>query len=188
MTKLAVFFPGIGYTVDKPLMYYSRKIASANQYEIKLLPYSGFPTKVIGDEQKMEKSYEIALNQAKEMLSDVDWSIYDEVLFIGKSIGTIVATALADQYGIRDKVRFILYTPLEQTFLYPIREAIVFSGTKDPWVGNENSKINRLCREHNIGCELIADANHSLETGNAIIDIENMQQIMTKTENFIEKG
>ena len=41
--KLAVFFPGIGYTTDKPLLYYSRKIASEQEYEIKLLPYKGFP-------------------------------------------------------------------------------------------------------------------------------------------------
>lgn len=27
MKKLAVFFPGIGYTVDKPLMHYSRRLA-----------------------------------------------------------------------------------------------------------------------------------------------------------------
>ena len=32
MAKLAVFFPGIGYTVDKPLLYYSRKLAAALDY------------------------------------------------------------------------------------------------------------------------------------------------------------
>ena len=28
MKKLAVFFPGIGYSVDKPLMHYSRRFAA----------------------------------------------------------------------------------------------------------------------------------------------------------------
>ena len=28
MKKLAVYFPGIGYTVDKPLMHYSRRLAA----------------------------------------------------------------------------------------------------------------------------------------------------------------
>ena len=27
--KIAVFFPGIGYTCDKPLLYYSAKLAAA---------------------------------------------------------------------------------------------------------------------------------------------------------------
>ena len=46
MSKLAVFFPGVGYTVDKPLLHYSRRIAADAGYEIKLLPYTGFPDKV----------------------------------------------------------------------------------------------------------------------------------------------
>ena len=33
MKKLAVFFPGIGYTADKPLLYYSRKLAAELDYE-----------------------------------------------------------------------------------------------------------------------------------------------------------
>ena len=31
--KLAVFFPGIGYHCDKPLLYYSRKLAQECGYE-----------------------------------------------------------------------------------------------------------------------------------------------------------
>ena len=67
MRKLAVFFPGIGYTVDKPLMYYSRKIAAELSYEIKLLPYGGFPPKIHGDPDKMRESFKIAMQQTEEM-------------------------------------------------------------------------------------------------------------------------
>ena len=59
MKKLAVFFPGIGYTVDKPLMHYSRKLAANAGFEIILLPYTGFPACVKGDRGKMEESYQI---------------------------------------------------------------------------------------------------------------------------------
>ena len=57
MKKLAVFFPGIGYTIDKPLLHYSRKLVTDAGYEVKLLPYSGFPQKVKGDRDKMLESY-----------------------------------------------------------------------------------------------------------------------------------
>ena len=66
MKRLAVFFPGIGYTVDKPLMHYSRRLAEKHGFEIRLLPYSGFPKKVKSDKTKMQESYKIALQQAKE--------------------------------------------------------------------------------------------------------------------------
>lgn len=35
MKKLAIVFPGIGYHCDKPLLYYSKKIAVSNGFEIK---------------------------------------------------------------------------------------------------------------------------------------------------------
>lgn len=93
MKKLAVFFPGIGYTVDKPLMHYSRRLAADAGFEVLLLPYAGFPHKVRGDRKKMEESYGIALSQSRKMLSSTDFSEYGTILFIGKSIGTIVAGA-----------------------------------------------------------------------------------------------
>ena len=43
MKKLAVIFPGVGYHTDKPLLYYSKKLASRNGYEIVEVPYGKFP-------------------------------------------------------------------------------------------------------------------------------------------------
>ena len=181
--KLAVFFPGIGYTVDKPLMYYSRKIAVSSGYEIKLLPYAGFPGKILGDRDRMRESYEIALRQSEEMLADVDLAAYDEVLFIGKSIGTIVAAELASRYPRR--IRLVLYTPLEETFRFPLEDAIAFTGSNDPWVGKDESRIGALCVKADIPYMLVEGGNHSLETGNAMTDISNLQIIMKRTEEYV---
>lgn len=45
MSKLAVIFPGIGYTADKPLLHYSKRIAANHGYEIRIVDYKGFPSK-----------------------------------------------------------------------------------------------------------------------------------------------
>ena len=37
--KLAVFFPGIGYHNDKPLLYYSRKLAAELGFEVIEITY-----------------------------------------------------------------------------------------------------------------------------------------------------
>ena len=183
MSKLAVFFPGIGYTVDKPLMHYSRRIAANSGYEIRLLPYTGFPPKIMGDKDRMENSVRIALEQSREMLADTDISSYEQVLFVGKSIGTIAAACLAQESPARDRIRLIFYTPLAYTFSFSFGDAIVFTGTADPWV--EKNKIPELCRGRNIPCITVPDANHSLECGNIPVDIANMQMIMEKTQQFI---
>ena len=116
MSKLAVFFPGIGYTADRPLLHFSRRIAAAQGYEIRIMDYKGFPSKVKGDRKRMEESFDIALGQAREMLSGVDLEEYEDILFIGKSIGTIVAAKIASESPAKERIRMILYTPLEDTF------------------------------------------------------------------------
>lgn len=185
MKKIAVFFPGIGYTVDKPLMYYSRRMASAYGYEIRLLPYGGFPDKVKGDRSKMEESFELALTQSQAMMADLNLSDYGEVLFVGKSVGTVVSAAVAAQSAVQDRIRQVLYTPLEDTFAFPLGDAVVFTGLGDPWVGKENSRIPGLCGERKIPCHVYPGANHSLETGNVQVDLDNLRGIMRETEKFI---
>jgi len=88
--KLAVMFPGIGYHCDTPLQYYSAKLAKAWRYEALPVPYTGFPEKVWGNVDRMRKCFEIAWLEAERMLEPMDWSAYNSILFIGKSIGTIV--------------------------------------------------------------------------------------------------
>ncbi|MBR1758835.1 MAG: alpha/beta hydrolase [Lachnospiraceae bacterium] len=185
MNKVAVFFPGIGYTVDKPLMHYGRKLAKQLGYEEIPLPYTGFPPKIQGDAGRMQQSFEIALAQAEEMLKDVDFSTYEDILFIGKSIGTIVAAKLASESAVRDRIRLVFYTPLPETFAYSFGESIVFTGNDDPWVGRENSRIPTICWQKNIPCHIIEGANHSLESTDPILDIKNLRKVMKKTRKFI---
>ena len=190
MSKIAIFFPGIGYTVDKPILHYSRRIAAKQGYEIRLLPYAGFPDKVKGDRKKMVESFKMALRQTEDMLSDTDLMSYEEVLFVGKSVGTIVAAKIAAESPAADKIRLVLYTPLEDTFsfLKDRTDCIMFTGAADPWVGRENSRIQTLCAQRDIPCHVIPDANHSLESGDLHQDIQNLQLIMKATEEFIQHG
>ena len=132
---------------------------------------------------KMHACLEIACAQADEMLKSVDWSAYNSILFVGKSIGTVVAAEIADHSPASERIHFVLYTPLEDTFAFPIGNAVVFTGTADPWVGDH--AVSELCRQKEIPCHVIADANHSLETGNVQEDIENLGKIMKKTGKFI---
>lgn len=185
MKKLAVLFPGIGYTNDKPLLYYSRRIAGEHDYEILPIAYSGFPKKVKGDRKRMEKSFSIALSQAEQRLAEVDLCSYDDVLFIGKSIGTIVAAKIASESQAKEKIRLVLYTPLPDTFSFPFGKAIVFTGTDDPWVGKEKSPVYWICEEKGIPCTLISYANHSLESHDSFQDMKELYRIMRETERFI---
>lgn len=186
--KLAVIFPGIGYTADKPLLHYGRRICADHGYEVRIMNYSGFPPKIRGDRKRMEVSFEIALKQSVEMLADVDLNAYEDILFIGKSIGTIAAAKIASESVVRDRIRLVLYTPLEETFAFSFGKAIAFTGEDDPWVGREKSRILVMCEERGIPCSLIPDANHSLESKDVFADMETLYRVMRETENFMTSG
>ena len=181
MKKLAVIFPGVGYHTDKPLLYYSKKLAFQNGYEIVEVPYGKFPKGVKGSREKMEKAFFSAVEQAEEILKDVDFSLYDDILFISKSVGTAVSAAYGGKHHL--KTRNIYYTPVEASFQFMTQPGIVFTGTKDSWVDHE--AIKEGCKKGGFPLHVIEDANHSLETGDVKKDLENLEEIMAVTADYI---
>lgn len=180
--KLAVFFPGIGYHVDKPLLYYSRKLAKSLGFETVNVPYGNFPKGVKGSLEKMEAAFKSALEQTDEILRDIDFQTYEDVLFVSKSVGTAVASAYAGEKGL--KVRNVYYTPVGPSFQFMRQPGIAFSGTKDSWVDMET--VRKGCEKGGFALHLVEDADHSLETGDVLKDLENLQQIMKLTEEYMK--
>ena len=135
----------------------------------------------------MEESFRIALKQSERSLSEVDLCSYDDVLFIGKSIGTIVAAKIASESMANEKIRLILYTPLEETFSFPFGKAIAFTGTDDPWVGKDKSPVPGICGDKGIPCTLISYANHSLESKDSFQDLKELYKIMKETDKFVRE-
>ena len=58
--RLAVIFPGIGYHCDKPILYYSRKLAKEQEYkEIISLEYSYTEKNIRGNEKRMKEVFDV---------------------------------------------------------------------------------------------------------------------------------
>lgn len=199
MRKAAILLPGIGYTIDRSLLYYAGKIAQADGYKLIPVPYTGFQKGIKGNSAKMREAFEHALAEAEKILTPqlIENGLLDphgltktaetaDILFISKSIGTAVAA----EYECRHELnaRNVYYTPLGETFR-PVRrggygsDGIAFHGTADPWAGDE--EIICPCRELQIPLNLIPDANHSLETGDVLKDVSRLGDIMEKTANYI---
>lgn len=179
--KLAVLFPGIGYTCDKPLLYYSARLARQHGYEILPVPYTGFPENVKGDAQKMKEAFSIALAQAEELLQNVNWDSFTQILFISKSVGTAVSAAYADRHHLQ--VRNILFTPLVETFSFLTDGAIAFHGTADPWADTDT--LRQLAAKRNVPLFLTDQANHSLETGDVVKDLHILETVLQQVAQYI---
>ena len=185
MSKIAVCFPGIGYHCDKPLLYYSRSIACELGYKnYRNISYTYNAGNIRGNDEKMKEAYEALFSQTKAELADIIWSDYDDILFISKSIGTIIATSFAEEYGLK-RARHILYTPLKQTYLFAPNHAIGFIGTADPW--SDIDEIIQLSNANHIPLTVYDGCNHSLECNDVMKNIENLNDVMQRTMDFIVK-
>lgn len=173
--KLAVFFPGIGYHCDKPLLYYSEKLAKQYQYETIKIKYEGLS-------KDLDEAFIGALAQTEACLAEVDWKQYEEILFVSKSIGTAVACAYAGRYAVN--CRNVYYTPLERTFTFAPQSGIVFHGTGDPWANTE--MIRTKCRESDLPLCIIENANHSLEfPEDTRRNLEILAYVMEGTQSYL---
>lgn len=195
--KLAIFFPGIGYTKDRPLLHYSRKMAKKYGYEEICIEYHNLPFIVEKTEEEMLRAIEKAIPQVEEQLSKIDYSDVEEILLVGKSIGTALATKLCTDRHFNDiPVRMILYTPVETTFRFLSADtasctgaaahtapAISFIGTGDPW--SDLDCIIEEAKKLDIPLFTYADANHSLETPNVCECVEIIKHVMDVTEKFL---
>ena len=81
------------------------------------------------------------------------------------------------------KCRMIFYTPLAQTYSYDVEEGIAFIGTKDPW--SDVDEVIHASRKQRIPIYVYEDANHSLETGQVIQDLDILKDVMIKTNNYL---
>lgn len=179
--KIAVLFPGIGYTCDKPLLYYAGKIAVSKEYKLVKVEYGNFPSGIKENKEKMEKAFHCGLEQVEDILKDICWEEYEDILFVSKSIGTVISSAFARQHQLR--VKNILFTPLKQTFLFADENGIVFHGTSDPWA--VTADIIEGCEKLNLPIFLTEKGNHSLETGDVLEDLKNLEEIIGQVNEFI---
>ena len=185
MKKIIVCFPGIGYHCDKPLLYYSCKITKELEYsDIIQIKYSFNGTNIKGNAKKMKEAFDSLYQQAKNQLACVEWDRYTDVVFISKSIGTVIACAFALEQKIN--CRNILYTPLEQTYKYlkTDGEGIAFIGTADPW--SDVEKVIHTSKNKNIPIYIYERANHSLEVEDTLDNIKIIADVMKKTKKYLD--
>lgn len=184
MRKIAVIFPGVGYTKDRPLLYYAGKLAVQNGYELIHIDFSGisWSKEKLKDRDFLEETMRVCLDKTKRALEELGDLSGDDVLFISKSIGTVVATAYAKKMPVN--ARQICFSPLEMIEKYvDDKGAVLFCADADPYAGYD--ELRRIAADKKLVIHTIKGGNHSLETGDVLTDIDNMKQMMDLVAKII---
>ena len=180
--KIAIICPGIGYHKEKPLLYYAAKIVQAKGYEVICVEYHDMPKKIKGNAEMMEKAAKLAYEQTEEQLKGIDPAADADIVFIGKSIGTVALAKYVSEHMI--KAKQIWYTPVEATFSFHSNDVISFIGDDDPW--SDVDRIKRMAGESDIVLYSYPGCNHSLECDDVDTNIVNLRDVMKKTAEYLE--
>lgn len=187
MSKIAVVFPGVGYNKDRPLLYYAGKAASACGFELKHIDFSGieWSKEKLKDRDFLLKTLDICIKKAEDALTAQGDMSGDELVFISKSIGTVVATAYSFRKSLN--VRHICFSPLEFINEYVSeKSAILFYGDNDPYA--DHKSIEKIARDKELEMYKISGGNHSLETGDVSTDIDNLKGMIRRVTDVINDG
>lgn len=102
MSKKIVFsFPGVRGT-EIPLLYFGAKHYEDKGYEKRFIkhPISG-------------NDFDALYENAKAILESFDLGEYDDIVFVAKSLGTVVACRLKEELNVNASL--VLFTPLADT-------------------------------------------------------------------------
>ncbi|MCR4690582.1 MAG: hypothetical protein K5739_04500 [Lachnospiraceae bacterium] len=178
--KIAVVFPGVGYTKDRPLLYYAGKLAVKKGYKLIHVDFSGlsWSKEQLKDRAFLLETLQRCLKMTDDCLAKDGLDLENsEVVFISKSIGTVVANAYAGEHSL--SARQICFSPLEIIEDY-VKESngLLFYGDADPYA--DPKEIERIAKEKNLTLYKVSGGNHSLETGDVEKDIENLKEMMER--------
>lgn len=188
--KVCFMFQGRGYHYNFPLFYYSRMVVLEHQYDVVQIHYDY-------KSQKGDLSYEqftaIMMDDIQPVLDEVlETGKYNEIVFLGKSLGTI---PIAGDIMYREQFqqsKMILLTPLikqENLFsslLNSNHEGLIVIGDQDPHY--DSIRIEQLTENTRFQVEVILGGDHSLdvEKNNTMESLKSLITVIEKIKQQLQ--
>jgi hypothetical protein len=175
---LTVILPGQCYMNCSPLMHYSSKIAQELGLDVLSIDY-GF--QISKGEFEFEKELNIVINESSEILQKCLKKEYKKIIFIGKSLGTIIQNKLSEEFADYEQLHIYL-TPVNQSLESVVNETcLAVIGMEDKNVNKEN--IKKIEGMKNITLLKVDGADSFLESSDTIKSI----RIMSKTFEILKE-
>jgi hypothetical protein len=156
--QLAVLFPGNAYTLDAPALWYIARAVFQSGCDVLGAEYGFQANRQFGS--LTETVVEVA-----EALRQFPLHQYEQIVFIGKSLGTIVQGEVAKQLNLAVR-RNVFLTPVQQAipFIRNSEYSLVVIGDQDHLFRRpEQQEVESM---ENVELHILPGANHSLEVEN----------------------
>ncbi|MGL4990664.1 MAG: alpha/beta hydrolase [Sarcina sp.] len=180
---LCIVLPGVAYLIDRSYLDYSKQLANELGYDVMSVEY-GFH--INRTTFSIEKEFHMMAKETIEAIDNVITKKYQNIVIIGKSIGTCVQVMLNKHFG--EKVSKNIYiSPIDKTAKHGVCEnSLVITGTKDPLLCEES--LNKIKETNGVKVINIENANHALDIdGDVLKTIEVLLDIIKLEKEFLVK-
>ncbi|MDR7071439.1 alpha/beta hydrolase [Fictibacillus barbaricus] len=181
---LAILLPGVGYTVQAPVLHYSTGVFLRKDYDVLHVNYQY--AKEDYDAFSNEELVEFVKRDVPKVMEEVlKHSTYDSFYLIAKSFGNYAIENLLKNEDLKE-AKVIWLTPLlvkEAVFQFmmnSLHKGLCIIGDND-WA-YEAELLNQLKQNENIEFFVLPDVNHSLEYDHSVI--ESVDVLKTVTEKI----
>lgn len=185
--NLAIFLPGVGYTVKSPLFHFSEDIFLNKSFDILKVNYQYNEKKY--DDYSMEELSEAIKFDVKTVIDNVLTKYdYENFYIVGKSLGTIAMSSELSR-TIFKEAKVIWLTPLIHrsdvfnTMINSDNKGLCFIGDNDRCYTEE--RYNQLLNNTSIVSKLFPNVNHSMEYDNDTVgSIDLLKRVINDIKHF----
>ena len=187
---LAVLLPGLNYTCDMPLLYYSTRLLEQRGADVLQLHanYTGTNFQMASPLERIQRLSGDALAAVESGLARQSYTC---LVLVGKSIGTLAMAHLIDTPHAGEAVTIWLTPLLGQPWLVEAATnsrgpSLFVAGTADP--AFDAAALERIKESTGAEAFLVEGANHSLEIpGDPLGSIHIIGEIMQGLSSFLDR-
>ncbi|MGE7823285.1 alpha/beta hydrolase [Paenibacillus sp. NPDC093718] len=178
-SKLVVLFPGKNYPCDKPSLHFAGTSALQSGFDLMVLEYGYQAARTNLDVNDLQR----VIDESRESVQRIIGK-YKQVVFISKSLGTIVAGEVHGKLGI--PIKHLFLTPIKDTIHYINKfNGLVVYGTEDEVFNKELANQINIDKVREV--IEIPNANHAFETNKVEESIEILRKLVRIYMEFLNK-
>lgn len=187
---LVIVLPGLGYTLEKALLDYSKQLILDLKLDYLGIEYGFQISRENFDRTEESDIRELFLESLDIVLSALELrkNEYKSIVFIGKSLGTVLQNKLSEEIKKIHEIdiKNIYLTPINATVKGKLdKKGLVVTGTKDTLISSDN--LEKIKLEMNNFLE-IEGAGHSLcIKGNVLKSIKTLEIIINNIKEYLER-
>lgn len=187
--KIALLYPGLRYSCDKPLLHYTTEILLDRGFDVLQL-WADYDNPEFQSFSQAEQTVQLIEDGKALLQAGLKSSSYSELILVGKSLGTLTIAFILSQGVNFPEIKTIWFTPL--LYLPPVSQSVleltgpVFIAGSQADQTFDYPASSQLSEKPNIIMNIIEDADHSLEIpGDPIRSTQILSSLMANLLEFL---